>query len=318
MALTIRTNGSSGTNIITASWFNDIRDLLTGTMQDQEVTIKNVLSLLSIGAGPTVAPGGALATGTTLGIGAYQYVYTWVAGDGETLGSPVFNITTTTGNQKVNLTGIAVGPTGTTARKVYRTKVGATSLLLLTTISDNTTTTFSDTVADGSLGVAVPVSPSFGGSVFGKNSGGTETWRLYTDGRAALTGPQTVNNGSVSGTITAYFPVWGTGMKLALVNANNWQSASAAIVNFPSAYASMVGAFSLFTGSGLWIPRKAGANQSTTLITALGGSGAGTTSSQGNVQAASMGVILVTGIDSISVSNSSTPAANGLIALLGF
>jgi hypothetical protein len=42
---------------------------------------------------------------------------------------------------------------------VYRTIAGNTgNYLLLTTVADNTTTTFSDTVADGSLGAAAPSS----------------------------------------------------------------------------------------------------------------------------------------------------------------
>ncbi len=72
MALTVRTNGSSGSNIISSSWFNDIRDLLTGTMQDQEITLKNNLALRAISADPTVAPGGTLFASTNLGIGVYK------------------------------------------------------------------------------------------------------------------------------------------------------------------------------------------------------------------------------------------------------
>lgn len=56
----------------------------------------------------------------------------------------------------VALTGIQTGPVGTTARKLYRTAAGGSTLKLLTTISDNTTTTFNDTIADGSLGADAP------------------------------------------------------------------------------------------------------------------------------------------------------------------
>ena len=58
--------------------------------------------------------------------------------------------------EKVQLSNILVGPTGTTARKIYRTAVGSTQLKLLTTIADNTTTSFLDAVADASLGANAP------------------------------------------------------------------------------------------------------------------------------------------------------------------
>ncbi len=43
-----------------------------------------------------------------------------------------------------------------TARKVYRTQGGGSTWTLLTTVADNTTTSFTDTTADGSLGADVP------------------------------------------------------------------------------------------------------------------------------------------------------------------
>jgi hypothetical protein len=55
-------------------------------------------------------------------------------------------------NQDVDLSSIPTGPTGCTARKLYRTTGTGSSYLLLATISDNVTTTYNDTVADGSLG----------------------------------------------------------------------------------------------------------------------------------------------------------------------
>ena len=37
MALTLRTNGSSGVNLVTSSWWNDYYNLFTGAMHDQPV-----------------------------------------------------------------------------------------------------------------------------------------------------------------------------------------------------------------------------------------------------------------------------------------
>lgn len=58
-------------------------------------------------------------------------------------------------NGQVEL-GFAAGPTGTTAREIYRTVADGAEFLLLTTIADNTTLVFTDNVADGTLGAALP------------------------------------------------------------------------------------------------------------------------------------------------------------------
>lgn len=53
MALTLKTNGSGSSNIISSTWFNDFTNLFTGAMNDQPVTFKylpgaagNVLQLI--------------------------------------------------------------------------------------------------------------------------------------------------------------------------------------------------------------------------------------------------------------------------------
>jgi hypothetical protein len=52
-----------------------------------------------------------------------------------------------------------------TARKVYRSTAGSTTVRkLVTTINDNVTTTFTDNVADGSLGANAPLANSTGGT----------------------------------------------------------------------------------------------------------------------------------------------------------
>lgn len=55
-----------------------------------------------------------------------------------------------------DLSSIPVGPSGTTSRKVYRTVANGSTYKLLTTIANNTTTTFTDTTADASLGATAP------------------------------------------------------------------------------------------------------------------------------------------------------------------
>jgi hypothetical protein len=104
---------------------------------------------------PCVAAAGA---GGNVNIGDHSWVVTFVAGSVEHRAGPKSNVLTISSSAKqVNLTSIAIGPTGTTARKIYRTVAGDTgSHKLVGTISDNTTTILTDNVADGSLVAAVP------------------------------------------------------------------------------------------------------------------------------------------------------------------
>jgi hypothetical protein len=73
------------------------------------------------------------------------------------LGSP------TAALNQIAVSGIAVGASGTTSRKVYRTVVDGSQLKLHTTIANNTATTIAnDTLADGSLGANAPVTDTSG------------------------------------------------------------------------------------------------------------------------------------------------------------
>jgi hypothetical protein len=110
---------------------------------------------------PTVgAFAGVSGSGGNVDVGAHDYAVTFVGGAGETTGSAHITVTVATSAKQVNLTGIPTGPNGTTARKLYRSAAGTTSpMKLLTTLSDNTTTAFTDNVADASLSATtMPVS----------------------------------------------------------------------------------------------------------------------------------------------------------------
>lgn len=116
------------------------------------------------------APAGALAAGTNLGIGIYKYAVTFVDRVGETLPGTQLSITTTAANQQVSLTAIPTGPASTstvpltTQRRIYRTTVGGAQLKLLAVLNNNTTTVFTDTIADGSLGANAPTVGTFAGA----------------------------------------------------------------------------------------------------------------------------------------------------------
>lgn len=104
---------------------------------------------------PTVALAGTGAG--NLDEAAYTYRVTFVTADGETEGGTVSaSVTPTAGDGKVTVSAIPLGGSAVTSRKVYRTEGGGSTYKLLTTIADNTTTTYADNVADGSLGAGAP------------------------------------------------------------------------------------------------------------------------------------------------------------------
>ncbi len=124
-------------------------------------------------AAPGSAPTLAVGAGAGLGIGAYQYAVTFVTASGETTPSPVAGVTTTSGNQQVNLTSIPLGPApapsptvSVLARRLYRTSAGGSALLLLATLADNTTTSYLDGAGDGALGAAAPTVNTAGQLVY--------------------------------------------------------------------------------------------------------------------------------------------------------
>jgi len=58
--------------------------------------------------------------------------------------------------QQVQVSGIPLGSSAVTARKLYRTAANAAGLQFLVTIANNTTTTFLDAIGDAALGAAPP------------------------------------------------------------------------------------------------------------------------------------------------------------------
>jgi hypothetical protein len=70
----------------------------------------------------------------------------------------------TAGGQKVSLSSIAAGPSGTIARKIYRTKNGGTSYFYLDSLDDNVTTTYTDNKTDDQLGALLPTTNTTAGT----------------------------------------------------------------------------------------------------------------------------------------------------------
>jgi uncharacterized phiE125 gp8 family phage protein len=97
--------------------------------------------------------------------GAHRYRLTFVTADGETDGGAISSAVTVADKTvigKVSLTAIPLGGTRVTSRKIYRTTAGGSTYLLLATIADNTTTVYTDNIADASLGASVPVTNTTG------------------------------------------------------------------------------------------------------------------------------------------------------------
>ena len=97
--------------------------------------------------------------------GAHRYTVTYVTAEGETQAGVVSSAVTVADksvNGKVTLTAIPLGGSSVTARKLYRTAADGSTYLLLVTIADNTTTIYTDNIADASLGVGAPTTNTTG------------------------------------------------------------------------------------------------------------------------------------------------------------
>jgi hypothetical protein len=102
---------------------------------------------------PTAA---SAATGPLTG--GYRYKITFVNSYSVESDANTATATLTAASATIGLTSLPLAPVsfGVNARYIYRTEAGGTSYKRVGTIADNTTTTFTDSVADSALGVAAP------------------------------------------------------------------------------------------------------------------------------------------------------------------
>ncbi len=115
-----------------------------------------LIKKLTAPSAPTATLAGAGAG--LLSNGLYGYKVTFIAQGKESAASPAVTETVVdfTTDGKINLTAIPVSTDpSVTSRKIYRTTAGGGTYQLLTTIANNTATTFLDNIADASLGAAV-------------------------------------------------------------------------------------------------------------------------------------------------------------------
>ena len=126
-----------------------------------------------IGSPALTVPGACVATAngyirvttsksTYVNTGTHSYKVTFVSVYGESLGGTTSNVITLSAPGVVLLESIPLGTGVVTARKIYRTYAGddPNSFALLTTINDNTTTTYNDDTPDSSLGADIPTGNS--------------------------------------------------------------------------------------------------------------------------------------------------------------
>jgi hypothetical protein len=142
---------------------------------------------------------------------------------------------------QVQLSAIPVGAAGVTARKLYRTKAGVTPLQLLTTLADNTTTTYLDAVADASLGATAPVSDTSGlqqpqGNVFPGSATlpCASVAAFLPTGGWAIVGSQNIRYTGLSGNALLGIPASGPGAITATINWNTTAVAAAMLTGIPT------------------------------------------------------------------------------------
>lgn len=100
--------------------------------------------------------------------GSYTYKVTYVSRFGHESNAGPASPAVTVSSKQIDLTEIPVSPDEqTVARRIYRTVASGTVYLLLTTIYDNSTTTYTDNTADGSLS---QIQPPTAGSFSNDNS----------------------------------------------------------------------------------------------------------------------------------------------------
>lgn len=142
------------------------------------------------------APGAPTATvSTTAGslTGPYQYCVAYVTGYWEgvagsgtllTQGNTEAGTASATVNpnaQEVDLSNIAIGPSGTMARLIGRTKSGGSEFYVLTQINDNTTTTLTDDAVDSTLTQLMPATNTTGSAA--------SLWQLMISDTLTINGP---------------------------------------------------------------------------------------------------------------------------------
>lgn len=156
--------------------------------------------------GHVTAPGACVAALAGLGAGNvdngnHAYKVSYVTAEGETaVGNGVMvTVTDKTTNGQVALSSIPVSASAAvTSRNIYRTKAGGGPFYFLATVADNTTTTYTDNIADSSLPTTLPLPFSTtAGQILGA------PFQLGSTGVSTLVG-QIIDKGGMVRNVKAY------------------------------------------------------------------------------------------------------------------
>jgi hypothetical protein len=102
--------------------------------------------------GPTAVLSGTAGVVTS---GAHVYYTTFINATAESGIGPASNVVVASGAFEIDLSAIPIGPGGTLARGIYRTKAGGTKAsdtpYFVTYIADNVTTTYADNATDAAI-----------------------------------------------------------------------------------------------------------------------------------------------------------------------
>jgi hypothetical protein len=178
---------------------------------------------------------------------------------------------------QVALSGIAVGPSAVTSRRIYRSPANGAGLQLLTTLADNATTTYRDALADATLGAAPPSADTSGlqmaaGQVpVGAASMpvSSAAWARAGGGWAAVgNGRQVIRYSGISGNQITGIPASGPGSIVAPVNYNSTLTAVALL----TAVAGLAAGVRAGAPVAIWVQRDDAAAQSA-LGARVGGDG---------------------------------------------
>jgi hypothetical protein len=145
--------GETGAKIqrMHARWTGPIASLY-GSTDGTASTGTPIYSFPGLPAAPASAPTNTTSSGALTGV--YKYVYTNVDRWGIESGPSATLTTSSLSSNDVLLAGIVAGTASYVAtRNIYRTKSGGTTFYFLHTLADNSTTTYTDNAADGTITV---------------------------------------------------------------------------------------------------------------------------------------------------------------------
>jgi hypothetical protein len=148
----------------------------------------------------------------------------------------------TTALNQVPIAGVALGPSGVTSRKIYRTAAGGSQLKLQQTIANNTATTgVQDATADASLGANAPTSDTSAlTQPTGQVLAGAASLLLSgagafaAGGGWAVIGSQVIRYTGLSGNTLTGIPASGVGAIATTVPYNTAVTAAPALIGIPA------------------------------------------------------------------------------------